>query len=111
MALLDALIARIPEPRLREEIAAAVRRLTGGRSFGLVFEEHVPETTSLIGLPIQPGSLVEVRTEARPDLNYRVVSLTQNGKHAPTGWRCRPHRRMDRRRVHTSGHTKGMCFE
>jgi adenine-specific DNA-methyltransferase len=61
MALLDALIARIPEPRLREEIAAAVRRLTGGRSFGLVFEEHVPETTPTLEPYAAQGMLAEFR--------------------------------------------------
>jgi hypothetical protein len=39
----------------------ALSEMKGRQRFGLVFEEHIPETMALYGLPIQAGSLVQKR--------------------------------------------------
>ena len=52
MAKIEDLIDEIADPALRERIAGEVRELKRTKRFGLVFEEHIPETVSLYGLPI-----------------------------------------------------------
>ncbi|NKR12640.1 DNA methyltransferase (plasmid) [Paenarthrobacter sp. R1] len=63
MAHLDSLIERIPDEDLRADIAAQVENLMKTRSWGLVFQEHRPETVELPHAKIRIRSLVRVRTE------------------------------------------------
>jgi len=58
MALLDNLISDIQNQKLRESIAAAVKKLKEEKTFGLVFEEHLPETIQLHTLPPKKGTFV-----------------------------------------------------
>lgn len=51
MAKIEDFIAQIPDERLRKAIAAEVRELKKTKKFGLVFEEHLPETVRLPNLP------------------------------------------------------------
>lgn len=48
MAHLDTLIDRISDPKLRSEIQEQVSKLAAKTSFGLVFEEHRPETVAVM---------------------------------------------------------------
>lgn len=48
MAKIEDLIARIPDERLKKAIGAEVRELKKNKKFGLVFEEHLPETVRLL---------------------------------------------------------------
>ena len=52
MAKIEDLIAQIPDERLRKGIAAEVKALKKTKKFGLVFEEHLPETVRLPRLPV-----------------------------------------------------------
>ncbi|MGA9314275.1 MAG: site-specific DNA-methyltransferase [Solirubrobacteraceae bacterium] len=63
MAKLDDLIAEVADVRLRSELQAAAEDLKGRRTFGLVFEEHIPELTLLRDFPIKPGATVYLRTD------------------------------------------------
>ena len=45
------------------------------RDFGLVFENHAPETVGLSDLPLVVGALVRPRTEVGSDNVYRLTSL------------------------------------
>ncbi|BCW12829.1 hypothetical protein NtRootA2_41440 (plasmid) [Arthrobacter sp. NtRootA2] len=47
MAHIDNLVASIPDERLRLALEAEVRKLSGNRSFGLVYDEHKPESVLL----------------------------------------------------------------
>ena len=47
MAALDDLISQIPDESLRERIRAEMKRANRQKKFGLVFEEHLPETISI----------------------------------------------------------------
>jgi adenine-specific DNA-methyltransferase len=61
MAKVEDLINSIPDAQLRDEIAREVANLKSQKTFGLVFEEHLPEQVLLPGLPIKPGLRVVKR--------------------------------------------------
>ena len=48
--------------------------------FGLVFEEHVPETTSLLDFPIHPGATVQRRRDPDATQLFLVKSIDGRGK-------------------------------
>lgn len=81
MARLDDLIGQVGDARLRQELGAALAGLKKRQQFGIVFEEHVPETKAFPGLPIHVGSLVYRRddSEARP---WKVTEMTPHGRNA-----------------------------
>jgi len=74
MAKIEELIGEIADPRLRVEIAAEVKRLKVRKKFGLVFEEHLPETVRLPGFPVRAGELVAERGTPGNDL-WLVVGV------------------------------------
>ncbi len=75
MAKIEDLIDKIDDSALRERIAGEVRELKRTKRFGLVFEEHIPETVSLYGLPIHEGLVVQNRTTPDDLSEFRVVSV------------------------------------
>src|SRR5665811_782170 len=78
MAKIEDLIDEIADPVLRERIANEVKDLKETKRFGLVFEEHIPETVSLYGLPIRPGLIVQNRTTPKDLTEYRVLRTEDN---------------------------------
>ena len=74
MAKIEDLIAQIPDERLRKGIAAEVKALKKTKKFGLVFEEHLPETVRLPHLPVELGELVAVKSESGNRL-WRVKGI------------------------------------
>jgi adenine-specific DNA-methyltransferase len=77
MAKIEDLIAQIPDERLRKGIAAEVKALKKTKKFGLVFEEHLPETVRLPKMPMKPGDLVALKREAGNRL-WRVKTINKN---------------------------------
>jgi len=77
MAKIEDLIAQIPDERLRKGIAAEVKVLKKSKKFGLVFEEHLPETVRLPRLPVKPGDLVALKRESGNQL-WRVRSIKRS---------------------------------
>jgi len=77
MAKIEDLIAQIPDERLRKGIAAEVKVLKKTKKFGLVFEEHLPETVRLPRLTVKPGDLVALKRESGNQL-WRVKSIHKN---------------------------------
>lgn len=75
MAKIEDLIDEIANPILRERIANEVKDLKETKRFGLVFEEHIPETVSLYGLPIRPGLVVQNRTTPEDLTEYQILSV------------------------------------
>lgn len=61
---LDVLLGRISDPRLRNELTAEVGALRETKRFGLIFEEHLPETVRLPKSKIRRGLLVQHRDTA-----------------------------------------------
>lgn len=74
MAKIEDLIAQIPDERLRKGIATEVKALKKSKKFGLVFEEHLPETVRLPQLPVKPSDLVALKRESGNQL-WRVTSI------------------------------------
>ncbi|MFP3460082.1 DNA methyltransferase [Arthrobacter globiformis] len=87
MAHLDTLIAMIPDEKLRGAIEEQIARLHAKTSFGLVFEEHRPETVQLPGFEVKrgdkvvfkDGSVLEIWTVLRLDDGNAV--LVRNSDH------------------------------
>ena len=78
MAAIEDLIKQIPDPGLREQLAGEVARLKATKTFGLVFEEHLPELVRLPGLPVRAGVRVMKKDESST-ATYRVTTQV-NGK-------------------------------
>lgn len=78
MARLDDLVRQVQDPRLRREMEQALATLKRTQRFGLVYEEHLPETTALPGLPILPGTLA-VRRDAPAGGYLRVMDVHDDG--------------------------------
>lgn len=74
MAKIETLIAQIPDEKLRKAVAAEVKALKKTKQFGLVFEEHLPETVRLPSLEVREGSLVALKREGG-DQVWRVKSV------------------------------------
>jgi adenine-specific DNA-methyltransferase len=74
MAKIEDLIAQIHDERLRNAIASEVRELKKTKKFGLVFEEHLPETVRLPNLPVKVGESVSKRRATGNEL-WRVKSI------------------------------------
>ena len=68
MAALNDYIQQITDPALRQRLAEEADRLAQHTTFGLVFEEHVPEYTLLHGLSIRRGSTVIRRTDGSNEI-------------------------------------------
>src|SRR5882724_9072605 len=68
MAKIEDLIGEIEDSRLRAEIAGEIRRLKTQKNFGLVFEQHLPETVRLPNFPVREGELVAERGAAVDNL-------------------------------------------
>ena len=73
MARLDDLVDQVADLAVQVQLRAAVAELKARKRFGLVFEEHIPETSSLFGLPIAPGATVQLRREN--GAVYRVATV------------------------------------
>ncbi|AJK68594.1 site-specific DNA-methyltransferase [Corynebacterium marinum] len=82
MARIDDLLsqARALDPALGRELAAAIKERT---SFGLVFEDHLPEAVEMPMVPVQEGSFVRIlpprgsTTQPEPDV-YEVVEVSDD---------------------------------
>ena len=77
MAKIEDLIDEIADPSLRQRIAGGVRELKRTKRFGLVFEDHIPETVSLYGLPIRQGLIVQSRTTPDDLTEFRVLEVEE----------------------------------
>lgn len=82
MGLLEDLVAKVPDDYLRAQIQFSLAKLKQQHRFGLVFEEHIPETTALLGFPIRQGALVDFRKESPGNGLFRVRSVTSGGRSA-----------------------------
>lgn len=67
----------MPDESLRKELRNALVQLKRTQRFGLVFEEHIPETTALVNVPIRAGNLVQRRQDLDRGSVYRVTSLAK----------------------------------
>jgi adenine-specific DNA-methyltransferase len=79
MAKIDELLAHVGGEKLRKELIAAISDMRRKKKFGLVYEEHIPETVLLAAdTGLQIGAVVALRRDPTDNLRYRVDSL-KNG--------------------------------
>ena len=79
---LDVLLEKVDDPALRADLRAEIDRVKAKRSFGLVFESHLPERVRLPEHPVRRGVRVVHRdTDGEP----RLVRRVQNGSAALVG--------------------------
>ena len=62
---LDVLLDKVDDAALRAELRAAVDKVRAKRTFGLVFESHLPERVTLPNHPVRRGSTVVRRDDQR----------------------------------------------
>ena len=67
MSALKDLINQIENSELRGRVQQEVDRLLGQKKFGIVFEDHLPESVQLPEAPIRCGSRVALRTASPSD--------------------------------------------
>jgi adenine-specific DNA-methyltransferase len=72
MARIDDLVSQIRDKGLRQKLEGALADMKRRQRFGLVFEEHVPETSALLRYPVVVGATVQRRTDP-DDGVYRVT--------------------------------------
>ena len=72
MAAINDLISQIQDETLRNRIQEEVSKMTKQKKFGLVFEEHMPESTPLYDMPIKRGCNV-MRRDSKDDKSIYVV--------------------------------------
>ena len=75
MAHIDALIDKIVDPALRQAVREQLDTILDKQSFGLVFQEHKPETVELTGYKVRRGC--KVRFRARLDGRLYTVENVQ----------------------------------
>ncbi len=77
MALVEDLIAQIPDAALRTAIEREVAVLKKRLDWGLVFERHLPENVRLLVAPIKVGSVVWERRTTSPR-RFRVRAIERS---------------------------------
>lgn len=72
MAAINDLISQIQDETLRNRIQEEVSKMAKQKKFGLVFEEHMPESTPLYDMPIKRGCNV-MRRDSKDEKSIYVV--------------------------------------
>lgn len=73
MSALTDLLSQIKDEALRTRIQEEFDRTIKQKKFGLVFEEHLPESVRLYDLPIKKGAIVTSKVKSGPV--YKVLSV------------------------------------
>ena len=81
---LDVLLEKVQDEALRADLRTQIDRLKQRRSFGLVFEQHIPERVRLPQHPIRVGSQVVSRDDDdSPDVGGHRRSRTASPRSRP----------------------------
>lgn len=75
MAAINDLINQIQDETLRNRIQEEVSKMAKQKKFGLVFEEHMPESTPLYDMPIKRGCNVMLRDSKDDKAIYVVLKV------------------------------------
>lgn len=82
MARIDDLVTQVTDRNLRQKLEAALVELKRRQRFGLVFEDHIPESTALTRFPVTPGASVQKRSDNGAGQVFQVRSI--NAKNIAT---------------------------
>ena len=74
MAAINDLISQIENPELRARIEAELNRMNKQKKFGLVFEDHLPESVRLYDLPVKKNSLVVEKNGGKTVFKVLAIS-------------------------------------
>lgn len=74
MSALSDLISQIENPDLSARIQAETDKLFKQKKFGLVFEEHLPETTLLYGTPVRAGITAAPKNDSKRLLSVLSIN-------------------------------------
>lgn len=74
---LEDLIAQVEDVALRQSLVTAASEAKEARNFGLVFEQHIPETVAVLGLPLRRGQRVRLRSQIDAGPDFTVVKATK----------------------------------
>ena len=85
MAKLDDLISQVADNKLRDRLVEAATELRQTKKFGLVFEEHIPETVVLPSAGLRKGSVVVMRTEPANPQRYIIDALSGSAARISAG--------------------------
>lgn len=77
MARIDDLVGQIKDYDLKGRIEAALADIRRKQRFGLVFEEHLPESTCLPCFPVLPGATVQRRSDPEGKHVFRVKAVSR----------------------------------
>lgn len=75
MARIDDLIQQITDEELRNRIQNEAKKLSKQKTFGLVFEEHLPECSPLYDIPVSRGKKVTQKTVKEIKEVYTVIDI------------------------------------
>ena len=75
MARIDDLIQQITDEELRNRIQDEAKKLSKQKTFGLVFEEHLPECSPLYDIPVSRGKKVAQKTVKEIKEVYTVIDI------------------------------------
>ena len=79
MARIDDLVKQVNDKPLRQKLESALSDMKRRQRFGLVFEEHIPETSTLLHFPIAVGATVQRRNDPEGRNLYQVKALKSRG--------------------------------
>ena len=71
---IDVLLSRIEHEALRAELRSQIGRLQSRRTFGLVFESHLPERVRLCEHPLRPGMIAALKGDLDSP-GYEVLGI------------------------------------
>lgn len=87
MATIDNLLSEVIDATLRDKLIAAVTDLRRNKKFGLVFEEHIPETVLLPAAGVRQGDVVMLRREPQNKTRFIVQELQNKAAEITDGER------------------------
>ena len=77
MSALTDLIEQVNDQGLRERLLEEASRLEKQKKFGLVFEDHIPESTVLYDIPVKKGRLV-ARKKGNINEIFMVIEIKES---------------------------------
>lgn len=73
MAAINDLISQIDNKELRDRILLELEKMNKQKKFGLVFEEHLPESVKMFDVPVKKGAFVMEKTGGKNV--FKVLSI------------------------------------
>jgi adenine-specific DNA-methyltransferase len=76
LALIDELLKQVESDPLRNVLGVEIARLRERKTFGLVFEKHIPEIAVVTSAPLRTGMLARRRDRPDEHVDYEIEALS-----------------------------------